>query len=89
MTGSDLTLTGQSTVTLIYSASENRWIVLAFQDETTLDVDAQTLSLNNDNELSISNGTVTLVDADSTNELQTLIVTELLTHYIFQNQWAY
>ena len=75
MTGSDLTLTGQSTVTLIYSASENRWIVLAFQDETTLDADAQTLSLTNDNQLSISNGnTVTLVDADSTNELQTLIV---------------
>ena len=75
MTGSDLILTGQSTVTLIYSASENRWIVLAFQDETTLDLDAQTLSLINDNQLTISNGnTVTLVDADSTNELQTLIV---------------
>ena len=75
MTGSDLTLTGQSTVTLIYSASENRWIVLAFQDEITLDADAQTLTLTNDNQLSISNGnTVTLVDADSTNELQTLIV---------------
>ncbi|HCE85852.1 MAG TPA: hypothetical protein DEO99_06825, partial [Bacteroidetes bacterium] len=75
MTGSDLTLTGQSTVTLIYSASENRWIVLAFQDETTLDADAQTLTLTNDNQLSISNGnTVTMVDADSTNELQTLIV---------------